>query len=408
MNTTRDKIITIALTPLSWIYHGVTELRNKCFDWGILKQESFSVPVVCVGNITVGGTGKTPHVEYILANLQGSYRIGVISRGYKRRTKGFVLANTKSTPETIGDESYQMYHKFGKRVKIAVCEKRSRGIEQLLKIHPEINLIILDDAFQHRYVKPKVSVMLMDYSRQVNDDKVLPLGRLREDASGMNRAHIVVVTKCPDTLKPIDARIVIRHLNLLKFQRLFFSRIRYTELRPVFEHEARYTVRLESLTSADTVLLVTGIANPRSLIKHCRQFPFRTRVMYFEDHHDFSKKDLRKIEDKFNTLKGARKIILTTEKDGGRMLNNPYFPEELKPFCFAQPMQVEMIDIRHNGHDFINELVSDIDKMPPGHRYHSKDRDKGSAASDAAEKEDGASVEDDYDTDDIEDTEVDV
>lgn len=205
MRTTTGKLLTFALTPLSWLYWGVTEVRNQMFRLGVLPQKSYNVPVVCVGNLTVGGTGKTPMVEMLLRHLQTEYRIGVVSRGYKRKTKGFLLANSKSTPATIGDEPFQMYQKFGKRVKVAVCEKRTKGIERLLELQPEINLIILDDAFQHRYVKPKVSILLMDKNRPVYDDKILPLGRLREHKSGIYRAGFIVVTKCPQSIKLLTA-----------------------------------------------------------------------------------------------------------------------------------------------------------------------------------------------------------
>lgn len=361
MNTTPDKLLVYVLTPFSWLFRAVTEVRNKLFDWGWLKSVSFDVPVVCVGNLSVGGTGKTPHVEYIVGHLMGEYRIGVLSRGYKRKTKGFLLANSKSTPELIGDEPYQIYEKFGKRVRIAVCENRVKGIRRLLEIDPKINLIILDDAFQHRQVTPKVSILLMDYSRPVYDDKVLPLGRLREDKSGINRAEMVVVTKCPDNLPQIQYRILSNNLNLMTFQKLFFSRYKYEELIPVFPDEAPYQVKLDSLTEADSVLIVTGIANPRPLIRLCMGYPVKIKVLHFPDHHNFTQRDLRMIEGKFHSMKGARKIILTTEKDGCRMLHNPYFPVDIKPFCFALPVQVEMIRDWKESKEFLKVLREEID-----------------------------------------------
>lgn len=362
MNTSADKFLTLALTPLSWLYWAVTEVRNKLFNLGVLKQKSYSVPVVCVGNLSVGGTGKTPMVEYLLSNLQSEYRIGVVSRGYKRHTKGFLLANSKSTPSTIGDEPYQMYHKFGRRVRIAVCEKRSKGIDKLLKLHPDINLIILDDAFQHRYVLPKVSILLMDYNRPVYDDKLLPLGRLREHPAGMNRADFIVVSKCPDNIQPIDCRLVDRRLALLKYQSLYFSSVKYMGLTPVFEDEAPYSVELNGLTEADSILIVTGIANPRYMINECRRFRAKIKIMHFSDHHDFTLEDLSKIERKYTKMKGARKIILTTEKDGGRMLHNPYFPEVLKPYVFALPIEMYIRKEWNLKPGLINALRAAIDK----------------------------------------------
>lgn len=362
MKTTTGKLLTLALTPLTWLYWGATEVRNKLFNLHVLQQKSYDVPVVCVGNLSVGGTGKTPMVELLLRNMQTDYRIGVISRGYKRHTRGFLLANSKSTPATIGDEPYQMYQKFGKRVRVAVCEKRSEGIEKLLKLHPEINLILLDDAFQHRYVLPKTAILLMDYNRPVYTDRLLPLGRLREHISGMNRADFVVVTKCPETIQPIDYRLVSDRLALLKYQRLYFSSIRYLSLQPVFEDEAPYAINLEALTEADTILLITGIANPRSLIKECRRSNARIKIMHFPDHHEFSETDLQKIEQRYNRLKGARKIIVTTEKDGGRLLHNPYFPQSIKPYTFLLPIEMQIRTDWNSSPGFIQALRAAIDK----------------------------------------------
>ncbi|MBQ5409887.1 MAG: tetraacyldisaccharide 4'-kinase, partial [Muribaculaceae bacterium] len=186
------------LTPLSWIYGAGVWLRQVGFNTGLLKQEEFDVPVVTIGNVTVGGTGKTPHVEYIVSRLCRKYEIAVLSRGYKRHTKGFVLASDNLSPVDLGDEPYQIYRKFRGMVTVAVCEDRRQGIKNLLRINPEINLVILDDAMQHRYVKPRVSVVMIDYNRPPYEDKLLPLGSLREPADRILKCDMVVVTKCPD------------------------------------------------------------------------------------------------------------------------------------------------------------------------------------------------------------------
>lgn len=344
------------LTPLSWIYGAVVYVRNKMFDKGlILKEHRFDTPVVGVGNITVGGTGKTPHVEYIVENLMGEFKIAVLSRGYRRRTKGFILANSKSTPELIGDEPMQIYNKFGRLVKVAVCEKRRDGIRELLRLFPDLDLIVLDDSFQHRYVKPKVSVLLMDYSRPIYRDHLLPLGRLRESAHEVNRADMVIVTKCPPEIRPIDFRIVSKELDLMSYQKLFFSRYESGAVTPVFPDDAPYHVSLAALDDEDSVLLLTGIAHPRQFVRQFRKYPFKAKVFHFPDHHDFSRKDIDKIREKFDALSGRRKLILTTEKDAVRLACNPYFPKELKPFTFYMPVRVNMI----NGLDdknFIDEL----------------------------------------------------
>ena len=222
------------LYPVSWIYGAVVVMRNKLFDWGIFRSKSFDVPVICVGNLAVGGTGKTPHTEYLIKLLRDKYQVAVLSRGYKRRTKGYVLATPQCTAKTIGDEPYQMYTKFSS-VTLAVDEKRCHGIEKLLKLkEPSTDVILLDDAFQHRHVKAGLNILLTDYHRLFCDDTLLPAGRLREPVSGKNRAQIVIVTKCPQDIKPIDYNIITKRLNLYPYQRLFFSSFRYGNLQPVF------------------------------------------------------------------------------------------------------------------------------------------------------------------------------
>lgn len=356
----KDRIISYILTPASWLYGGVTFMRNKLYDWGLFRTVSFDIPVVSVGNLTVGGTGKTPHVEYLVEYLSSSYNLAVLSRGYKRRTKGFVLASDKSTPDTIGDEPYQIYKKYGKRVKVAVCENRAKGIKELQRIDPQINLVILDDAYQHRGVQPKVNILLIDYDRPVYSDHVLPLGRLRESKQFMGRADIVVVTKVPADIKALDLRLIKKNLDLWAYQKLFFSRINYGSLAPVFDKECNYSVHLTQLTRKDIALLVCGIANPRPFIRYFKNFSCRVQICHYPDHHDFSRSELEEIEEKFLELKGERKLIITTEKDAVRLAYNPYFPEKLKPFIFYLPINVDMLGGGIDDSDFIGTLKQSI------------------------------------------------
>ena len=230
----RKSIMDALLTPFSWGYGAGVWLRNAAFDVGLLPQEEFDVPVVSVGNITVGGTGKTPHVEYIIEALYRRYHIAVLSRGYKRKTKGFILASNNMTPRDIGDEPYQIFSKFSGLITLAVCESRRKGIRELLRIDPDINLILLDDGFQHRYVKPKVNIVLVDYNHPPYEDKLMPLGTLREPARNVLRGDIVVVTKCPSDITAMDIRMVKKNLALFPYQGLFFSNIRYADPIPVF------------------------------------------------------------------------------------------------------------------------------------------------------------------------------
>lgn len=351
------------LTPLSWIYGAVTGVRNWLFDSKVLKEKEYDVPVISVGNLTVGGSGKTPHVEYIVSCLAMDKKVAVLSRGYKRNTKGFILANSKSTPRQIGDEPYQIYQKFGKYIQVAVCENRQKGIEELMRLFPDLELIVLDDAFQHRWVKPKVSVLLTDYERPFYNDRLLPLGRLRESIFQVNRADIVVVTKCPDDLTPLNFRLASKSLNLMTYQQLFFSRYEYGKLKPVFQDDSPYSVSLSSLGSDDAVLALTGIAHPRHFVRHFKMYPFKVKVSHFPDHHDFSRKDIEKIAEKFNAMPGKRKIIVTTEKDAVRLMNNPYFPKDIKPYTFFLPVQVRMIRGIDNN-DFIESIRASISASP--------------------------------------------
>lgn len=358
--STKDKILTYALTPLSWIYGSIVGLRNYLFDKGILKSQRFEIPIVTVGNLSVGGAGKTPHVEYLVDYLSSIYNVAVLSRGYGRSTKGFVLASSKSSPDTIGDEPYQIYQKYGYCVKVAVCENRKNGIKELLNIDPSINLIILDDGFQHRYVKPKVSILLTEYNRPFYSDNILPLGRLRENERSKLRAHYVIVTKCPESMSPLDYRLMINNLGLLAFQKVFFTRYIYKNLLPVFPDNSPYSVQLSSLNENDTVLLVTGIDNPRGFIRYFSQYDCKVKISHFQDHHNFTKKDINQISKTFEDLKCARKLIITTEKDAARLSCNPYFPHHLKARTFFLPIGVHMISRPEDG-DFIQTLKKSID-----------------------------------------------
>lgn len=352
----REQVITWMLTPLSWIYGGIMALRNWLFDNKVLSQSEYDVSVVSVGNITVGGTGKTPHVEYILSCMASDYNIAVLSRGYKRKTRGFLMANSHSTPESIGDEPLQIYRKFGMRVKVAVCEKRKKGICELLRQYPDIQMILLDDAFQHRYVKPRVSILLTDHSHPIYKDRILPLGRLRESWRQVERADMVVVTKCPDSMQPIDYRLFSKDLEIRPYQGLYFSTISYGSIMPVYPDDEPYNVNLSALTHDDSVLLLTGIANPRNFVRYFRNYPFKATVCHYDDHHDFSRKDIADIEKKFNSLTGKRKMILTTEKDAVRLAYNPYVPHRLKQLMYYLPISVRMKQ-GLDSNDFISDII---------------------------------------------------
>ena len=347
--------------PLSWFYGAGVKFRNFLFDVGILKTRTYQVPVISVGNITVGGTGKTPHVEYLIRLLRKKVNVAVLSRGYKRKTKGFILASNNMSPRDIGDEPYQIYRKYNGLITLAVCESRRKGIRELLRIDPEINLILLDDGFQHRYVTPKVNVLLLDYNRLPFEDKLMPLGQLREPVSSISRCDMVVVTKCPGDITPTERRVIKQRLNLLTYQKLFFSAIRYSEPVPVFPVQSPQPTSLQWLHSDDAVLCLTGIATPKPLVRYLRQYAAQVKVMHFDDHHFFTRRDFTDIFKVYKNLTGKRKFIITTEKDAVRIMNNPYYPPIKRNCIYYIPMRVAFLEME--GSDFISELVTKIDEQ---------------------------------------------
>jgi tetraacyldisaccharide 4'-kinase len=340
----KSLIKNIVLSPFSLVYGLVTSVRNWFFDQGILKTTSFSIPIICVGNISVGGTGKTPHTEFVIGLLQSEWKTAMLSRGYKRTTKGFVLADEKSVSQTIGDEPFQIYQKFTE-ITVAVDEKRVRGVRKLMDIHPDFKAVILDDAFQHRYIHSGLSILLTDFSNLYTRDMVLPAGTLREWKSGSKRADIIVVTKCPADLKPIDMRIVETEIKPENNQMLFFSTYIYNEIIPVFPDAKPGSWSLAKVKESDAhVLLVAGIVNPEPIIECINKYTRYIDSLFFGDHHNFSPKDYAAIANEFDKLETESKIILTTEKDAARLVSDQNYPEKLKSRTFALPIRVEILN----------------------------------------------------------------
>lgn len=354
----RSLLSTCVLLPCSKAYGAVTYVRNKLFDFNIFPSHEFSVPVIVVGNIAVGGTGKTPHVEYLVEALRLNYHVAVVSRGYKRQTKGFVLATPYSKPSDLGDEAYQIYRKFDCKVTVAVGEDRVKAINEVLRLDPDVNLVILDDAFQHRYVRPALSIVLTESTNPVYEDRMLPYGRLRESVTALNRADMVIVTKCSEAMKDIDYRIFIRNLGLFPYQKLFFSRYAYQNLVPLFPDNTESVPALEWMTPADSVLAVAGIGNPRPFVRYLKSFNPRVRVNIFSDHHNFSRRDMELLRQRFATMKGQNRILVTTEKDAVRMAANPYFPPELRAHTYYLPVRVEFLP--HGSGQFTEAVMKHI------------------------------------------------
>lgn len=358
----------LVLVPCSKIYGTVTYMRNKLFDWHVLTETEFDVPVITVGNLAVGGTGKTPHVEFLINSFKGRRRVAVLSRGYRRKTKGFIMAGRTSTPNDIGDESYMIYQKFGGEITVAVCEDRVAGIRELMRLDPKIDLIILDDAFQHRYVKPTLSIVITEYNHPLSEDHILPYGRLREPARGINRADIVIVAKCPDNLKPLDYRVAINDYNLFPSQYLYFSHFAYKPLQPVFPDVATGVPYLDWLNRDDSILAVAGIGNPRPFVRYLKSFGAKVKVDIFPDHHKYTKKDIEYLQSRYRQLKGNQRIIVTTEKDAVRLAANPYYPHDLKAMTYFLPVEVEF-----NPNPVEEQPILDvIDKMIKDRHYSDK------------------------------------
>lgn len=331
-----------SLLPLSFLYGMGVRFRNMLFDTGILESRSFPFPVISVGNITVGGAGKTPHVEYLIRLLCETKRVSVLSRGYKRRTKGYLLASSSSTSLELGDEPYQMYLKYGRQVHVAVSANRCEGIERLCS-DPETkdtDVILLDDAFQHRYVKPGVNILLVDYHRLIVYDKLLPAGRLREPKDGKRRADIVIVTKCPPDLRPMDFRVITKALNLYPYQKLFFTTIEYGDLIPLFSNSR--TLALSEITSDYEVLVLSGIASPQHLLCDIQKHTENVIPMTFRDHHLFTPKDIAHINNTFDSL-SSKRIIITTEKDAARLVGLDGLSDDVRNHIYALPIKTTFL-----------------------------------------------------------------
>ena len=330
------------LLPLSWFYGLVVGIRNALFEMGILKSHAFDVPVISVGNITVGGTGKTPHVEYLIRLLQDRWQVAVLSRGYKRKTSGFLVADDSTNACDIGDEPFQMKKKFPK-VTVAVDRKRVHGIEELTSSNNNLDVILLDDAFQHRYVKPGINILLVDYHRLIIYDKLLPAGRMREPLTGKNRADIVIVTKCPQDLRPMEFRVITKALDLYPYQHLFFTTLEYGTLSPVFKDmkPVKDSMELKNLKSLHCLLL-SGIASPRQLIEDLKPHVAQLEPLSFADHHNFSAKDIALINDTFAALPSP-KCIVTTEKDAARIVTLKGLSDDIKKNIYSLPVHISFM-----------------------------------------------------------------
>jgi tetraacyldisaccharide 4'-kinase len=328
------KPLRIILFPFSLVYYVVILLRNWCYDKKLFPTQSFGLPIICIGNIAVGGTGKSPMVEFLLRELGGSYQLATLSRGYKRKTTGYILANENTSALDIGDEPMQFHLKFP-HLAVAVGEERIAAVPQLLHDRPNTAAIVLDDAFQHRSISAGFNIVLTDYSNLFTRDWYLPTGDLRDQKSSIRRADIIVVTKCPPDLSRATADEIITEINPLPTQQVFFSGIRYGALYHLV-HRTNFAI-----TSDLEVLLVTGIANPRPLKKILTDETRSYEQMVFSDHHIFTIDDLNDIAARFAAMTATKKIILTTEKDAVRLVK---FSKELQNLpVYVLPIEIQFL-----------------------------------------------------------------
>lgn len=306
------KNISYALFPLTMWYAVGVRFRNLFYALGIKKQEAPHITTIGVGNLSTGGTGKTPHVEYLLRLLADRYPTAMLSRGYKRKSKGFVLDDGSHDATLLGDEPAMIARKFP-QVSVAVCEKRIEGVQRLMGQEQQPQLIILDDVFQHRAIKPSINILLTEYGRPFYEDHILPYGDLREFKSARFRANIVIVTKCPANLNPVLKHNIVHDLKLHNYQKVFFSYLQYGPLQTLEGQPAALDLR-----RVDHVLALTGIAHPESLLAELRRSN-KVQHLAFADHHNFSTNDISSIREAYNALPGTSKIIVTTEKDAMRL-----------------------------------------------------------------------------------------
>ncbi len=344
------------LFPFSLLYGGVIVLRNYFFDKKILKSVRFNFPIICIGNIAVGGTGKSPMAEYLIEMLADKYKIATLSRGYKRRTKGYAIATENTTALDIGDEPMQFYQKYKNKINVAVGEERVFAIPQLLQDAPNTEVIILDDGFQHRKINAGLNIILSDYNNLYYKDFMLPTGDLRDVKASMQRANIIVITKCHAAITIAEKNEVLQKLKATANQKVYFTTIAYGNPYHLF------TKQEKALDIAADLLLVVGIANPTPLKDYLRVNVQQYEMLKFADHHIFTIADLKEIKNQFEKNKTPNKIILTTEKDAVRLQK---FGDELAALpIYVLPIKQKFLF--EDGGDFNKEIDSFIQNFNNG------------------------------------------
>ena len=350
----------ILLLPIAQIYHIVLTIRHKLYDWHILKSTRFKKSVICVGNLNFGGTGKTPHTEYLINLLKDDFRVATLSRGYGRKTKGFKLADASCTYEDLGDEPLQYFKKFPE-IQVAVDEDRVDGVRKLILNPNNAETILLDDAFQHRRIKAGLNILLTEYQHLYCDDFLFPAGTLRDVKSAAKRAQIIVVSKSPKDLSEEDKNRIIGKLKPHEEQKVFFSYLEYSDLQPL--NEKAKTISTEN---ADAVMAFCGIANPKPFVEDLKKRYKTVDFLPFADHHPYTENDVNAILKRFENLCGEKKIIVTTEKDVARLTNSPYLCQFETAPLYGLPVSVHL----HEEEKFNKEILSYVRKNSYDRRLH--------------------------------------
>jgi tetraacyldisaccharide 4'-kinase len=340
------------LYPVSLIYSLVTGLRNFLYDHGIFRSVKFKTPIICIGNITVGGTGKTPHTEYIINLLKQHFNIAVLSRGYKRKTRDFIIASASSTVEEIGDEPLQIARKFP-GIMVAVERDRVKGVNKILEIKPETDVIVLDDGYQHRHLRPGFSILLSDYGRPMKSDNLLPYGSLRENKKNSERADNIIITKTPVDISSERMRALADDLDKLPDQRVYFTGIKYHSPVSVFKKNEEILQLFWNSFQENGALIVTGIANPDPLLQYIKKFFSEIVHLRFPDHHNFTADDILTISTACKELKSANRYVITTEKDAVRIRELTFVPEYLRSIFYYVPVGIEFL----NGKDEFEKTI---------------------------------------------------
>ncbi|MGN6492822.1 MAG: tetraacyldisaccharide 4'-kinase [Agriterribacter sp.] len=344
--------LRVLLFPVALIYGCIIKIRNYLYNRNILKSDEFNFPVICVGNLSMGGTGKSPMVEYLLRQLCAHYKVATLSRGYKRKTKGYAVADERTTAIDIGDEPMQFHLKFPQAY-VAVGEERAIAIPQLLFDRPDTDVIILDDALQHRAVKAGLNILLTDYNHLFTRDMFLPTGNLRDERKSYKRANIIVVTKCNDDLTDEERKLTTREINPLKDQHIFFTGIRYSEAYHITSRNTR------TISKTTAVLLVCAIANPVPLQQYVERMAGSYQALHYRDHYIFTIDDLKEILKQFENVEAQDKIILVTEKDAVRLVK---FSEQLHDLpVYVLPMETYFLfNESHRFNNLIETFIKDF------------------------------------------------